>query len=71
MLIINANMFIYKGLLYSRDKQSGYCFAQKEFRGALKRIKNSEFISAHQEAVIVQAERMNTECEKSLGKVKA
>jgi Lar family restriction alleviation protein len=70
VLILNQDAFIYKGRLYMRNKQSGYCYAQKEFRGALKRISKKEFLAAYQEAVIAQAERTNTECEKTTGKVK-
>jgi hypothetical protein len=36
----------------------------------MKRIKKNDFISAHQEAVLAQAERTNTECEKTTGKAK-
>jgi hypothetical protein len=70
-LIINEDTFIHKGLLYSRDRKSGYCFAQKDFRGPLRRIRKSDFLSACQEVAIVRAERTNAECEKTLGKVKA
>jgi hypothetical protein len=42
---------VYERLLYIRSKPSLYCYAQKEFRGGLKRIKKSDFISAYQETV--------------------
>ena len=71
VLILNRDTCIYKGRLYIRNKQSGYCYAQKEFRGDLKRIKKGDFLSAYQEAVNAQAERTNTEYEKTTGKVKA
>jgi Lar family restriction alleviation protein len=70
VFIFNSDAFAYKGRLYIRDRPSLYCFAQKEFRGPLTRIKKSDFLSAYQEAAIAQAERTNTECEKILGKVK-
>jgi hypothetical protein len=56
--------------LHIRDKQSGYCFAQKEFRGNLKRIGKKDFLSAAQKAVIAQAERANSNYEKTTGRVK-
>jgi Lar family restriction alleviation protein len=70
VLIFNSDAFAYKGRLYIRDKPSLYCFTQKEFRGALKRIAKSDFLSAYQEAAIAQAERANTECKKTARKVK-
>jgi Lar family restriction alleviation protein len=70
VFIFNSDAFAYKGRLYIRDRPSLYCFAQKEFRGPLKRIKKSDFLSAYQEATIVQAERTNTECEKTVRQVK-
>jgi Lar family restriction alleviation protein len=70
VFIFNLDAFVYEGLLYIHNKQSGYCFAQKEFRGAMKRIKKSDFLSAAHSAAVAQAERTNTECEKTTGKVK-
>jgi hypothetical protein len=70
VFIFNQDAFVYEGRLYIRNKQSGYCFAQKEFRGNMKRISKKDFLSTAQEATIAQAERTNTECEKTVGKVK-
>jgi Lar family restriction alleviation protein len=69
--IVNQDLFIYNALAYMRNKQSGYCFAQKTFRGPLKRIKKSDFLSAAQSAAIARAEQANTEYERTTGKVKA
>jgi hypothetical protein len=71
VFIFNANAFAYEGRLYIRNEQSGFCYAQKEFRGSLKRIGKKDFLSAAQKAAIAQAERVNTECEKTAGKVQA
>jgi Lar family restriction alleviation protein len=68
--IFNSDAFIYDGLLYFRHKPSLYYYAQKEFRGEMKRIKKTDFFSAYEKAAIAQAERINTECEKTSGKVK-
>jgi Lar family restriction alleviation protein len=68
--IFNPDAFVYKGRLYIRERPSLYCFAQKEFRGALKRIKKSDFISTCQEAALARAEQVNTECKKTVVKVK-
>jgi Lar family restriction alleviation protein len=69
VFIFNENAFALKGRLYIRNEQSGYCFAQKEFRGAMKRISKKDFLATAQEAAIAQAERVNTECEKTTGKM--
>jgi hypothetical protein len=68
--IFNANAFAYKGRLYIRNEQSSYCFAQKEFRGNLKRISKSDFLSAARDAAVARAEQVNMECEKTMGKAK-
>jgi Lar family restriction alleviation protein len=68
--IFNSDAFVYEGLLYIRNEQSGYCFAQKKFRGDLKRISKKDFLLTSQKAVIAQAERVNTEYEKTTGKMK-
>jgi Lar family restriction alleviation protein len=70
VFVFNPDAFVYDGLLHIRDKQSGYCFAQKEFRGNLKRIGKKDFLSAAQLAVIAQAERANSSYEKTTGRVK-
>jgi Lar family restriction alleviation protein len=69
VLIINSDTFIYEGLLYLRNKQSGYCLAQKEFRGSLKQVSEKDFLSTSQKAEIARAERAHTEDEKTTGKV--
>jgi Lar family restriction alleviation protein len=61
VLILNQNAFIYEGRLYIRNKESGYCFAQKEFRGDLSRISKKDFLLTADKAVSAQAERTNTE----------
>jgi Lar family restriction alleviation protein len=66
--IVNQDVFIYDALMYMRNKQSGYCFAQKKFRGPMKRIKKSDFLSAAQSAAIAQAERANAEYERAARK---
>jgi Lar family restriction alleviation protein len=66
VFIFNSDAFVYEGLLYVRNKQSGYCFAQKEFRGALKRIKKSDFLSAAHNAAAAQAERAIRSAKKNL-----
>jgi hypothetical protein len=68
--VINQDMFIYKARMHIRNKQSGCCFAQKTFRGPLKRIKKSDFLSAAQSAATAQAEQVNTGYEQTTGKVK-
>jgi hypothetical protein len=70
VFIFNPDAFVYRGLLYIRNRPYIYCYAQKEFRGDLKRISKKDFLSAYQEAVNAQAERTNTEYEKTTGKVK-
>jgi Lar family restriction alleviation protein len=68
--VFNPDAFIYEGLLYFRHRQSLCCYAQKEIRGGMKRISKGAFLTAYQEAAIAQAEEVNTECEKTVGKVK-
>jgi Lar family restriction alleviation protein len=33
VFVFNTDAFVYEGRLYYRDKNSGYCFAQKDFGG--------------------------------------
>jgi Lar family restriction alleviation protein len=68
VFIFNTDAFVYEGLLYIRNKQSDCCFGQKEFRGGLKRISKKAYLFASQKAAAAQAERTNTEYEKTTGK---
>ena len=69
--VFSADAFVYEARLYIRNKQSGYCFAQKEFSGDLKLISKKDFLLTADKAVSAQAERANTEYEKAAGKVKS
>jgi hypothetical protein len=68
--IFNTDNFIYNSLLYQRNNKTGYCYAQKEFRGNMKRINKSEFLLKAEEAASKQLERENAEVAKTLKKVK-
>ena len=70
VFIFNQDAFVYESRLYYRDKRSGYCFAQKEFRGDLKRIGKKDFLLTADKAESARAERANTEYEKTTGVVK-
>ena len=68
VFVFNSDAFVCEGRLFYRDKQSGYCFAQQEVRGDLKRISKKDFLLAADRAAVAQAERTNTEYEKTTGK---
>jgi Lar family restriction alleviation protein len=67
--VFNADNFIYNSLLYQRNNKTGYCYAQKEFRGNMKRISKSEFLLKAEEAASKQLERKNAEVADTLRKV--
>jgi Lar family restriction alleviation protein len=69
VFVFNQDAFVYEARLYIRNKESGYCFTQKEFRGDLKRISKKDFLLAANAASNAQAERTNAEYGKT-GKVK-
>jgi len=48
-LMVNKDIFILGGLIYSRNRLTGNCTAQKEFRGKLVRIKEDVFLAAYEE----------------------
>jgi Lar family restriction alleviation protein len=70
IFVFNADNFIYNSLLYQRISKTGYCYAQKEFRGDMKRISKSEFLLKAEEAVSKQLERKNAEVAETLRKAK-
>jgi hypothetical protein len=67
--IFNADNFIYNSLLYQRNNKTGYCYAQKEFHGNMKRINKNEFLLKAEEAASKQLERKNAEVAETLKKV--
>jgi Lar family restriction alleviation protein len=69
IFIFNTDNFVYNSLLYQRNGKTGYCYAQKEFRGDMKRISKSEFLLKAEEAASRQLERANAEVADTLGKV--
>ena len=50
-IAFNKDAFILNGLAYFRNPSTGYCTAQKEFRGKLLRIKEEVFNEAYEECV--------------------
>ena len=50
-LVISKDMFILNGLLYSRNRLTGNCTAQKEIRGKQVRVKEEVFLEACEECV--------------------
>jgi hypothetical protein len=47
-LLINDDTFIFNNLLYSRNKYTGYCTAQKVIRGKSVRINKGVFLAAYE-----------------------
>ena len=47
--VISRDVFILNNLLYIRNRPTGNCTAQKEFRGKLVRIKEKVFLEACEE----------------------
>jgi len=48
-LVLNKGSFILHGLCYSRNRLTGNCSSQKEFRGKLVRIKEDVYLAAYEE----------------------
>ena len=54
-LLINKDTFILGSLLYTRNRSTGNCTAQKEFRGKSVRIKEGVFLEAYEECMKITA----------------
>jgi hypothetical protein len=48
-LLFNKDAFVLNSLFYSRNRLTGNCTAQKEFRGKSVRIKEDVFLAAYEE----------------------